>query len=60
MGEVLYLSGVKIENIADILGHSETRTTLRYLGLRLDDQKNALAKRGAFLKKIELEMKIDG
>lgn len=55
-GRILHLSGVEIEKISDILGHSETRTTLRYLGLRLDDQKKALAKRGAFMKEIESEM----
>lgn len=59
-GRILHMSGVEIEKIADILGHSETRTTLRYLGLRLDDQKLAFTKKSEFLKKIELEMvKVD-
>jgi integrase len=55
-GRLLHLSGVEIEEIASILGHTETRTTLRYLGIRLDDQKKALAKRDEFLRKIESEM----
>lgn len=55
-GRLLYKSGVKIEEIADILGHSDVRTTLRYLGIRLDDQRMALAKRDEFLKRIESEM----
>lgn len=55
-GRLLHLSGVKIETIADILGHSDIRTTLRYLGLRLDDQRDALEKGEAFMKKIEAGM----
>ncbi len=55
-GRLLYLSGVKIEEVADILGHSDTRTSLRYIGIRLDDQKKALAKRDEYLKKIESDM----
>jgi len=55
-GRLLYLAGVEIESIADILGHSETRTTLKYLGIRLDDQKKAMDKRGEYLKNIEKEM----
>lgn len=50
---LLYKAGVDITEIADILGHSDIRTTLRYLGIRLDDQKKALAKRGEFLRGIE-------
>jgi integrase/recombinase XerD len=52
-GRLLYKAGVDIAEIADILGHSETRTTQRYLGIRLDDQKKALAKRGEYLRGIE-------
>ena len=32
-GRTLYYSGVKIEDIAAILGHKDTKTTLKYLGL---------------------------
>jgi integrase len=32
-GRTLYYSGVKIEDIAVILGHKDTKTTLKYLGL---------------------------
>jgi len=55
-GRLLYKAGVDITEIADILGHSDVRTTLRYLGIRLDDQKKALAKRGELLRGIEAGM----
>lgn len=58
-GRLLHLSGVGIEEIADILGHSDSRTTLRYLGIKLDDQKLAFAKLDEFLKKVESEMMRD-
>jgi len=45
-----------IAEAVDILGHSETRTAQRYLRRRLDDQKNALAKRGDYLRGIEAGM----
>ena len=32
-GRTMYHSGVKIEDIAAILGHKDTKTTLKYLGL---------------------------
>jgi hypothetical protein len=53
---LLFLSRVGIDSITDILGHSETRTTLRYPGIRLDDQKRALASRDDYLKQIETDM----
>lgn len=55
-GRLLYLSGVKIEEVADILGHSDTRTTLLYIGIRLDDQKKAFAKRDRYLERVESRM----
>ena len=32
-GRTLFYSGVKVEDIAAILGHKDTKTTLKYLGL---------------------------
>jgi integrase/recombinase XerD len=42
MGRRIYRSGVKIEEIASILGHEDTKTTLRYLGLDHDDLSQAM------------------
>jgi integrase len=36
-GRNLYQHGVKVEDIAAILGHKDTKTTLRYLGLDRTD-----------------------
>ncbi len=42
MGRRIYRSGVKVEEIASILGHEDTKTTLRYLGLDHDDLSHAM------------------
>ncbi|MEM2944707.1 MAG: site-specific integrase, partial [Methanomassiliicoccales archaeon] len=36
-GRQMYFSGVPIEKIAMMLGHSDTKTTLHYLGINTDD-----------------------
>ncbi len=41
-GRLMWLEGVLIETIATIMGHSSTQTTLRYIGVNLDDQGKAL------------------
>ena len=41
-GREMYHSGVRIETIAKIMGHSSTEMTLRYIGINLDDQRNAM------------------
>lgn len=41
-GREMYHSGVRIETIARILGHSSTEMTLRYIGVNLDDQAQAM------------------
>lgn len=43
-GRILWLKGVVIETISEILGHSSTDMTRRYLGLNLSDMRAALAK----------------
>lgn len=41
-GRMMYRAGVKIEEIARIFGHSDMRTTMRYLGLDMEDMSNAM------------------
>lgn len=41
-GRMMYRSGVKIEHIAKIFGHEDTRTTIKYLGLDIEDMSNAM------------------
>jgi integrase/recombinase XerD len=43
-GRRMFRSGVPIEEIASILGHEETKTTLKYLGLEHDDLSHAMEK----------------
>ena len=40
---MMYRSGVRIEKIAKIFGHADTRTTIRYLGLDFEDMDEAMA-----------------
>ena len=40
----MHRAGVKTEQIARIFGHSDTRTTIRYLGLDHDDMSAAMQK----------------
>ena len=47
-GRMMYRSGVRIEQIARIFGHSDIRTTIHYLGLDLDDLSDAMAKYAQF------------
>lgn len=41
-GREMYHSGVRIETIAKIMGHSSTEMTLRYIGINLEDQAIAM------------------
>ncbi|TFH02779.1 MAG: site-specific integrase, partial [Candidatus Thorarchaeota archaeon] len=43
-GRRMFRSGVPIEEIASILGHEDTKTTLKYLGLDHDDLSHAMDK----------------
>jgi hypothetical protein len=38
----MYRAGVKIEKIARIFGHSDTRTTMKHLGLDHEDMSEAM------------------
>ena len=41
-GRMMYRAGVRIEQIARIFGHADTRTTIHYLGLDYDDMSDAM------------------
>ena len=43
-GRTAYRAGIPIETIAKIFGHSDIKTTVRYLGIDLDDMGAALSK----------------
>ena len=43
-GRMMFRAGLKLEEIARIFGHSDTRTTLHYLGLDHEDMSNAMQK----------------
>lgn len=47
-GREMHFAGVKTERIAAILGHSDTRTTMKYLGLDLIDMSDDMAGYFAF------------
>ncbi len=40
----LYLSGVKIELVSSLLGHADTQTTLKYIGIADEDKTDAIGK----------------
>lgn len=42
-GRMMYRSGIRLEKIAKIFGHADTRTTIRYLGLDFEDMDEAMA-----------------
>ena len=43
-GRTLYRAGVPIETISKLYGHEDTVTTIRYLGIDLDDMGSALSR----------------
>lgn len=47
-GRSLWLAGVPIETISHMMGHEDTKITIRYLGIRQDDQDEAMQKLLAF------------
>jgi len=47
-GREMHFAGVKTERIAAILGHSDTRTTMKYLGLDLVDMEDDMSRYFAF------------
>lgn len=47
-GRMMYRAGVKIEEIARIFGHSDTRTMMRHLGLDMEDMSSAMGQLAAY------------
>lgn len=47
-GREMHFAGVRTERIAAILGHSDTRTTMKYLGLDLVDMEDDMSRYFAF------------
>lgn len=47
-GRMLWKAEVRLEVIATILGHEDTATTIDYLGLKLDDMSEGMAKLGQY------------
>lgn len=48
-GRLLWLAGVPLETIKEILGHEDTKTTILYLGLNMDDKSDAMNKLADFM-----------
>jgi integrase len=51
-GRMMHRSGVRTEEIARIFGHSDTRTTLKYLGLDHEDMSEAMAQYAQYQKAV--------
>jgi integrase/recombinase XerD len=41
-GRTCWLAGVPLETIKDLLGHEDTKTTIQYLGINMDDKSEAM------------------
>ena len=53
-GRMMYRAGVRIEAIAAIFGHSDTKTTIWYLGLALEDQSAAMLTYASYQKAVKI------
>lgn len=51
-GRTLWLAGVPIETISDLMGHEDTKTTILYLGLNMDDKASAMKKLAEFQRSV--------
>jgi integrase len=47
-GRTCWLAGVPLETIKDLLGHEDTKTTIQYLGINMDDKSNAMSQLSTF------------
>lgn len=56
-GRMLWKAGVPIETICDILGHSDVRQTIKYLGINQDDKAEAMKKAAEYRKSLILPKK---
>jgi integrase len=43
LGRSCWLAGDPLETIRDLLGHEDTKTTIQYLGINMDDKSSAMA-----------------
>lgn len=55
-GRMMYRSGVRLEQIAKIFGHADTRTTIKYLGLDFEDMSDAMSQYAQY-QKTPIELK---
>ena len=53
-GRTMYHAGAPIESISKILGHEDIVTTLKYLGINLDDMQSAMDLHSAYQRKIRM------
>lgn len=51
-GRMMWRAGVKLETIARIFGHSDTRTTMKYLGLDHEDMSDAMCQYAQYQKAV--------
>ena len=47
-GRTLWKAGVPLETIKELMGHSSIETTIRYLGVRMDDMDDAMEKLASY------------
>lgn len=53
-GRMMFRAEIRIEKIAAIFGHSDTKTTYRYLGLELEDQASAMLQYARYQKAVKI------
>jgi len=51
-GRTMWLAGVPIETISNLMGHEDTKTTILYLGLNMDDKASAMKKLAEFQRSV--------
>lgn len=49
----MWLSGVKLETISSQMGHEDTKTTIQYLGINMDDRTEAMSKLSKFMQDVK-------
>ncbi|HEX2923224.1 MAG TPA: hypothetical protein VHS28_04270 [Chloroflexota bacterium] len=42
------MAGISLETIQDLLGHEDTKTTIQYLGINMDDKSGAMSQLSKF------------
>lgn len=56
-GRLMYYAGVPLEDIAEAFGHADVKTTMRYLGLAVDDLFKAQERTLSYLDQVRNGMK---